>query len=205
MDWLAAANFSFKAFTVLVSLAAFSCCSCICFSCSGLMPCCFADSLCDFFRSKSSVFSSTWTGKPLTESNCLPFCESTTLYLPGSMPSEKYSPFLFVFSEYLRPLSVLYQSRVAPAMGWPCMSLQTPLTVPVACANTGGTHSAAIMANGNKIEKFLFILTSRRTIAIADFRLTHQARTGTARYGMGSVAPASWKARRRRAQLSQAP
>src|ERR1017187_293097 len=59
------------------------------------------------------------------------------------MPSEKYSPFLLVFRLYFRPLSVLLHSRLAPTIGFPCASLQTPFTVPVAWANTGGTHSAA--------------------------------------------------------------
>src|SRR5207247_11345131 len=83
---------------------------------------------------------------PLTESSCLPSCSSVTLYFPGSIPREKYSPFLLVFSVYLRPLSVLYHSTVAPAMGLPCISLATPLTVPVAWAKAAGMHRAAGIA-----------------------------------------------------------
>ena len=47
------------------------------------------------------------------------------------MPSEKYSPLLFVLSVYLRPVSLLSHSTVAPVTGLPSTSLHTPFTLPV--------------------------------------------------------------------------
>src|SRR6476646_11115121 len=85
------------------------------------------------------------------------------------MPREKYSPFLLVFRLYFRPLSVLTHSRLAPAIGFPCASLQTPFTVPVAWANTGGTHSAATATTRTTISKRCFMfLASRLTTLILD-------------------------------------
>src|SRR5262249_23125292 len=128
--------------------------------CSGLMPCCLADCCCCCFWSKSRTASSRPTGKPLTWSTCLPSAIKVTVYLPGSMPREKYSPFLLVLSEYLRPLSWFFQSRTAPAIGFPCASLQTPFTVPVAWANPEGTYSAASNATRAINPQRFFILAS---------------------------------------------
>src|ERR1700674_3016086 len=122
----------------------------------------------DFLRSKSRVASSAPTGKPATWSSCLPSWVRVTLYLPDSMPSEKYSPFLLVLRLYFRPLSVLAHSRLAPTIGFPCASLQTPFTVPVAWANTGGTHSAAIVTTSPTIKKRCFIFLASRLTELID-------------------------------------
>src|SRR5947209_2670199 len=94
-----------------------------------------------------------------------------TLYLPGAMPSEKYSPFLLSFRVYLRPVSMLSHSTVPSVIGFPSASLQTPFTVPVAWANMGGTHRPSTRATSNVHAKRCFIGASRLVpFMIADFR-----------------------------------
>src|ERR1700730_14313836 len=80
------------------------------------------------------------------------------------MPSEKYSPLLLVLRVYFRPLSVLNHSRLAPTIGFPSRPLHPPFTVPVAWANTGGTHSAATTVTSTTISKpcFMFLASRHR-------------------------------------------
>src|SRR5207245_6469546 len=59
-----------------------------------------------FFQAVDGIRDATVTG--------VQTCALPILFF--SIPREKYSPFLLVFSVYLRPLSVLYHSTVAPAM-----------------------------------------------------------------------------------------
>src|SRR6185312_655907 len=149
-------------------------------NCSGVMPFCWAASAWTFFKSKSSVTSSPPTGKLFTWSSCLPSWVRVTLYLPISMPREKYSPFLLVFRLYFRPLSVLTHSRLAPAIGFPSISLQTPFTVPVAWANTGGTHSAATATTSINISKRCFMFLASRLIKLIDIEYRKHRHSGPA-------------------------
>src|SRR6266404_710339 len=137
------------------------------------------------------------------------------------MPGEKYSPFLLVFRLYFRPLSVLAHSTLAPAIGVPSIFLAVPLTVPVAWANTGDTHSVATATTSITISKRCFIFLASRltklisllprfeTIQTLSIRHVHQnypqALPASAAYGIGSALPASWNARRRSTQLSHTP
>src|SRR6267378_1003043 len=87
------------------------------------------------------------------------------------MPSEKYSPFLLSFSVYLRPVSRLSHSTVPSVIAFPSPSLQTPFTVPVAWAKTGGTHSPPTSMTTIAHAKRCFIVASRLKTKIYDFRL----------------------------------
>src|SRR5207247_2753282 len=153
----------------------------------------------------------------------LAILQQRDLYFPGSIPRENYSPFLFVFSVYLRPLSVLYHSTVAPAMGLPCISLATPLTVPVAWAKAVGMPSAASIAISTSTTECFFMFWPPNDCRLLDFQLTillkacenrlnRQSKIGNSQilfavstYGIGSAAPACSKARSRNTQLSHTP
>src|SRR5882762_1006769 len=87
------------------------------------------------------------------------------------MPSEKYSPFLLSFSVYLRPVSRLSHSTVPSVIAFPSPSLQTPFTVPVAWAKTGGTHSPSTSMTSTANAKRCFIVASRLKTKNYDFRL----------------------------------
>src|SRR5207247_88186 len=100
----------------------------------------------------------------------LAILQQRDLYFPGSIPREKYSPFLLVFSVYLRPLSVLYHSTVAPAMGLPCISLATPLTVPVAWAKAVGMQCRQHSDQYQHHRMLLHVLASKR-LSIARFSI----------------------------------
>src|SRR5579863_6421781 len=80
------------------------------------------------------------------------------LYLPGVIPREKYSPLLLVFRLYFCPLSRLSYSTTPPAIGLPSASLQTPFTVPDACAKTGEAHSPSARTTIPIIAKCFFIV-----------------------------------------------
>src|SRR5262249_35119051 len=83
-----------------------------------------------------------------------------TVYLPGSIPREKYSPFLLVFRLKVRPLSLLCQTTWASVIGLPWASLQAPFTVPV-CAEAGTIQSTATTANNQMRITLRFIQPSR--------------------------------------------
>src|ERR1017187_7892130 len=80
------------------------------------------------------------------------------LYLPGTMPSEKYSPFLLVLSVYLCPVSVPTHSTSAPAIGFPSTSLQTPFTLPVVCENASGADSPTTSTSKTRRMKYFFMI-----------------------------------------------
>src|SRR6202007_908485 len=97
--------------------------------------------------------------------------KSVTFYLPGAMPSEKYSPFLLSLSVYFRPVSMLSHSTVPSVMGFPSASRHTPFTVPVAWANMGGTHTPSTRATSSVHAKRCFIGASTNQLPLQiDFK-----------------------------------
>src|SRR5579863_7522878 len=73
------------------------------------------------------------------------------------MPKEKYSPLLLVLRSYLRPVSTLTHSTVAPTIGLPCVSLQTPFTLVVSWAKAGPAHRPAVNIKSASMTKYCFI------------------------------------------------
>src|ERR1700757_2268187 len=174
---LAASSFSFSVLTVMFSFCALawaSCCAFSCSFCSGVRPWPVDWVAASFLRSISCVSSSRPTGMPVMWNISFPSGpNSVTLYLPGAMPSEKYSPFLLSLRVYLRPVSILSHSTVPLVTGFPSASLQTPFTVPVAWANKGGTHRPSTRATSSVDAKRCFIgaSTNQLSLRIEDFRL----------------------------------
>src|SRR5579864_1346649 len=74
------------------------------------------------------------------------------------MPSEKYSPFLFVFRVYFWPFSRLAQTTMASATGLPCASLHVPFTVPDAWAKIRGAHAPSASTANRRIAKCFLML-----------------------------------------------
>src|SRR5271166_3660368 len=70
------------------------------------------------------------------------------------MPSEKYSPLMLVLRVYLWPVSVPSHSTSARGIGFPSMSLQTPLTLPVVWANAGETDSPTASTSNRGRRRF---------------------------------------------------
>src|SRR5580704_9344070 len=81
-------------------------------------------------------------------------------------PSVKYSPLSLVLRSYLRPFWAFTHSTVAPAMGLPSVSLQTPLTLPVTSATAEGMQYIRIrlIRIGATKLKRCFIFPSTRSI-----------------------------------------
>src|SRR5271156_4009849 len=87
------------------------------------------------------------------------------------MPKEKYSPLLLVLMSYFRPFSVFTHSTIAPTIGLPSTSLQTPFTLPVSCAKAGLAHSPATNMKSANTTKYCFIVVASRSNLNVRFKI----------------------------------